>query len=82
MLPGFRVRFHAGATLHAGTIASTAPVPRDRVQFTFLDRVRWTFMNSDLFVRVLPDEEADAEREAEGDEPIEFVSDDLAAVPA
>jgi len=82
MLPGFRVRFPAGATTYIGVIAWTTPVLSDRVEFTFEDRFRWTFLNSDLFHRDWPDAEADSGGETVEDKAIEFVWDELAPVPA
>ena len=82
MVPGFGVRFAPDGKLYAGTIASTRPIQRDRIEFSFVDRFRWTFRNSDLFYRDLPDDEVDGHGDAEVGEPVEFVSDELAPVPA
>jgi hypothetical protein len=81
MLPGISVRFTAGPRIYAGTIASTRPIGRHRIEFGFVDRFRWTFRNSDLFYRDLPDDEADGRADA-ADRPAEYTSDELAAVPA
>ena len=52
MRPGVRVRFRTDRDVYAGTIAATRPIERDRIEFTFIDRFRWTFRNPDLFYRV------------------------------
>ena len=82
MLPGIGVRFTAGPRIYVGTIASTRPIGRLRVEFGFVDRFRWTFRNSHLFYRDRPDDEVDGHGDAEVGEPVEFVSDELAPVPA
>ena len=82
MLPGIGVRFTAGPRIYVGTIASTRPIGRLRIEFGFVDRFRWTFRKSDLFYRDLPDDEVDGHADAEVGEPVEFVSDELAPVPA
>jgi hypothetical protein len=82
MVPGLRVRFSTGPDMYAGTIASTRPVGARRIEFAFADAFRWTFLNSDLFHRDLPDDEADAREEPGAERPVEFLSDELAAVPA
>jgi len=82
MLPGFGVRFGADGAIYAGTIASTRAIQSDRIEFGFVDRFRWTFRNSHLFYRDRPDDEVDGHGDAEVGEPVEFVSDELAPVPA
>ncbi len=82
MLPGLRVRFRAGEGVYAGTIASTRPVDARRIEFAFRDAFRWRFLNSDLFHRDRPDEEADEREDAGADRPVEFLSEELAPVPA
>ena len=82
MRPGVRVRFRTDRDVYAGTIAATRPIERDRIEFTFVDRFRWTFRNPDLFYRDLPDDEVDVRGDAAADRPVVFTSDELATVPA
>jgi hypothetical protein len=82
MLPGFHVRFPTNPDIYTGTIAATRPIQKDRIDFTFEDTFLWTFLNSDLFHRDWPDDEADAHADADADEPVEFESHELVPVPA